>query len=58
MVAAIAVFAGALALIASERVDRTKVALAAMAVVLVTGTIAQEAAIEASTGTRSACWPG
>jgi Na+/H+ antiporter NhaD/arsenite permease-like protein len=47
MVAAIAVFAGALALIASERVDRTKVALAAMAVVLVTGTIAQEAAIEA-----------
>jgi Na+/H+ antiporter NhaD/arsenite permease-like protein len=47
VVTAIAVFAGALALIASERVDRTKVALAAMAVVLVTGTIAQEAAIEA-----------
>jgi Na+/H+ antiporter NhaD/arsenite permease-like protein len=47
VVAAIAVFAGALALIASERVDRTKVALGAMAVVLVTGTIAQEAAIEA-----------
>jgi Na+/H+ antiporter NhaD/arsenite permease-like protein len=47
MAVAIAVFAGALALIASERVDRTKVALAAMTVVLVTGTIAQDVAIEA-----------
>ncbi|HEY7598931.1 MAG TPA: ArsB/NhaD family transporter [Candidatus Limnocylindrales bacterium] len=47
MAVAVVVFAGALALIASERVDRTKVALGAMAVVLVTGTIAQEAAIEA-----------
>jgi Na+/H+ antiporter NhaD/arsenite permease-like protein len=44
---AIVVFAGALALIASERVDRTKVALGGMAVVLLTQTIGQEPAIEA-----------
>jgi Na+/H+ antiporter NhaD/arsenite permease-like protein len=47
VVGAIAFFVGPLALNASERVDRTKVALAAMAVVLITGTIAQDAAIEA-----------
>jgi Na+/H+ antiporter NhaD/arsenite permease-like protein len=44
---AVVVFAVALALIASERVDRTKVALAAMVVVLLTQTIDQEAAIAA-----------
>jgi len=44
---ALVAFAVALAVIASERVDRTKVALAAMAVVLITGTIGQEEAIAA-----------
>jgi Na+/H+ antiporter NhaD/arsenite permease-like protein len=44
---AIITFAAALALIASERVDRTKVALAAMVVVLLTQTIGQEEAIAA-----------
>jgi Na+/H+ antiporter NhaD/arsenite permease-like protein len=44
---AVVVFAVALAVIASERVDRTKVALAAMVLVLLTGTIAQEEAIAA-----------
>ena len=47
MAFAVGVFAVALAVIASDRVDRTKVALAAMAIVLLTGTIAQEAAIAA-----------
>jgi Na+/H+ antiporter NhaD/arsenite permease-like protein len=44
---AVVTFAAALAVIASERVDRTKVALAAAAVLVATGTIAQERAIEA-----------
>jgi Na+/H+ antiporter NhaD/arsenite permease-like protein len=44
---AVVVFAVALAVIASERIDRTKVALAAMVVVLLAGTIEQEAAIAA-----------
>jgi Na+/H+ antiporter NhaD/arsenite permease-like protein len=44
---AIITFGAALALIASERVDRTKVALAAMVVVLLTQTIGQEEAIAA-----------
>jgi Na+/H+ antiporter NhaD/arsenite permease-like protein len=44
---AVVAFALALAVIASERVDRTKVALAAMVLVLLTGTIAQPEAIEA-----------
>jgi Na+/H+ antiporter NhaD/arsenite permease-like protein len=44
---AVIAFAAALAVIASERVDRTKVALAAMVAVLLTGTIDQEAAIAA-----------
>jgi Na+/H+ antiporter NhaD/arsenite permease-like protein len=44
---AVVAFALALAVIASERVDRTKVALAAMATVLLTGTIGQEEAIAA-----------
>jgi Na+/H+ antiporter NhaD/arsenite permease-like protein len=44
---AVVTFAVALALIASERVDRTKVALAAMVVVLLTQTIGQEEAIAA-----------
>jgi Na+/H+ antiporter NhaD/arsenite permease-like protein len=44
---AIAVFAGALAIIASERVDRTKVALAGAMLVLLTQTIEQETAVEA-----------
>jgi Na+/H+ antiporter NhaD/arsenite permease-like protein len=44
---AIVIFVGALGLIASERVDRTKVALAGAVLVLVTQTIEQEQAIEA-----------
>jgi Na+/H+ antiporter NhaD/arsenite permease-like protein len=44
---ALVAFAVALAVIASERVDRTIVALAAMALVLITGTIGQEEAIAA-----------
>ncbi|MBA3328196.1 MAG: ArsB/NhaD family transporter [Solirubrobacterales bacterium] len=44
---AIAIFAGALAVIASERVDRTKVALVGAMLVLLTQTIDQEHAIEA-----------
>lgn len=47
MAVAIAVFAGALALIASERVDRTKVAMVGAMLVLVTQTIDQHVAIEA-----------
>jgi Na+/H+ antiporter NhaD/arsenite permease-like protein len=44
---AVVTFAAALALIASERVDRTKVALAGMVFVLLTQTIGQEEAIAA-----------
>jgi Na+/H+ antiporter NhaD/arsenite permease-like protein len=44
---AVLAFAGALVVIAGEWVDRTKVALAAMVFVLLTGTIEQEAAISA-----------
>jgi len=44
---AVVIFVGALALIASERVDRTKVALLGAVLVLLTQTISQEAAIEA-----------
>jgi len=47
MVLAIAIFAVALAAIASERVDRTKVALLGAGLVVVTQTIEQERAIEA-----------
>jgi Na+/H+ antiporter NhaD/arsenite permease-like protein len=47
MAFAIVAFAVALGVIASERVDRTKVALAAMVAVLLTGTIGQEEAIAA-----------
>ncbi len=47
MALAIAIFVGALGLIASERVDRTKVALAGAVLVLATQTIEQERAIEA-----------
>ena len=47
MALAVIAFVGALALIASERVDRTKVALGGMVVVLLTQTIGQEEAIEA-----------
>ncbi len=47
MTLAIATFAVALAAIASERVDRTKVALAAMVFVLLTQTLDQEEAIAA-----------
>jgi Na+/H+ antiporter NhaD/arsenite permease-like protein len=45
MALAIAIFVGALALIASERVDRTKVALLGAALVLLTQTVDQEHAI-------------
>jgi Na+/H+ antiporter NhaD/arsenite permease-like protein len=47
MALAVAIFVGALALIASERVDRTKVALLGAVLVLLTQTIDQEHAIEA-----------
>jgi Na+/H+ antiporter NhaD/arsenite permease-like protein len=47
MVLPVAVFAGSIALIASERVDRTKVALLGAALVVVLGALDQEAAIEA-----------
>ena len=47
MALAIAVFAAVLVAIASERVDRTKVALAGAAIVVITQTIEQEAAIDA-----------
>ena len=46
MAAAIAIFAGALALIASERFDRTKIALLGAVLLLLTQTIDQEHAIE------------
>ena len=47
MAAAVVIFVAALALIASDRVDRTKVALLGAVLVLLTQTIEQEAAIEA-----------
>jgi Na+/H+ antiporter NhaD/arsenite permease-like protein len=47
MVVAVALFAGALALIASERADRTKVALLGAVLLLLTQTLEQEAAVEA-----------
>ena len=47
MVFAIAVFVVALALIASERVDRTKIALLGATLVVLAGTLDQEQAIEA-----------
>ena len=47
MALAIVIFVAALALIASERVDRTKVALLGAVLVLLTQTIDQEVAIEA-----------
>ncbi|MBA3436839.1 MAG: hypothetical protein H0U14_02435, partial [Thermoleophilaceae bacterium] len=47
MTAAIAIFVVALVFIATERVHRTKVALAGAALVVVTQTIDQEHAIEA-----------
>ena len=47
MTLAVVVFAGALAVIASERVDRTKVALVGALLVVLTQTIDQEHAIEA-----------
>ena len=47
MAPAVAIFVGALALIASERVDRTKVALLGAVLVLLTQTIDQEVAVEA-----------
>ena len=47
MALAVVLFAGALALIASERADRTKVALAGAVLLLLTQTIEQHQAIEA-----------
>ncbi|MEJ7891900.1 MAG: ArsB/NhaD family transporter [Solirubrobacteraceae bacterium] len=47
MLLAIIIFAVALAIIASERVDRTKIALLGASLVLLTQTLDQEAAIEA-----------
>jgi Na+/H+ antiporter NhaD/arsenite permease-like protein len=57
MTLAITIFVGALATIASERVNRTKVALLGAMLVLLTQTIDQERAIEAIDGTRSGCSP-
>src|SRR5215218_6490075 len=47
MAVAVVLFAGVLALIATERVDRTKIALLGAVALLLTQTIDQEAAIEA-----------
>src|SRR3954464_1412903 len=47
MVFAVGVFVLALGLIASERVDRTKIALLGATVVVLAGTLSQEQAIEA-----------
>ena len=47
MTVAVAIFAVALGLIASERVDRTKVALLGAALILLTQTLDQEQAVEA-----------
>jgi Na+/H+ antiporter NhaD/arsenite permease-like protein len=47
LILAVILFAAALALIASERVDRTKVALAGAVLVIVTQTIEQETAFDA-----------
>jgi Na+/H+ antiporter NhaD/arsenite permease-like protein len=47
MALAVAIFAGALALIASERVDRTKIALLGAVLLLLSRTIDQEQAVEA-----------
>ncbi len=47
MIVAIVIFVGALAVIASERVDRTKVALVGAVLIVLTQTIDQEHAIEA-----------
>ncbi len=47
MAIAVVIFAGALAIIASDRVDRTKVALGGAVLVLLTQTIDQEVAIDA-----------
>ena len=47
MTVAVILFAAALAIIASERVDRTKVALAGAVLVIVTQTIEQDAAFDA-----------
>ena len=47
MAVAIAIFVVALAVIASERVDRTKVALLGATLIVLTQTIDQEHAIEA-----------
>src|SRR3712207_1663968 len=47
MALAVALFAGALALIASDRMDRTKVALLGAVLVLLTQTIDQHTAVEA-----------
>ena len=55
----IVVFVAALAVIATERVDRTKVALAGAVLVLLTQTIEQEQAIEAiDWNTLGHCWWG
>src|SRR4051794_40703796 len=47
MAVAVAIFVVALALIASERVDRTKVALLGAALIVLTQTLDQEHAVEA-----------
>jgi Na+/H+ antiporter NhaD/arsenite permease-like protein len=57
MAVAIGLFVFALGLIASERVDRTKVALLGAVAVLITQTLDQRRRSRRSTSTRSGCWP-
>ena len=57
MTLAVVVFAGALAVIASERVDRTKVALVGALLVVLMRSI-RSMRSRRSTGRRSACSPG
>ena len=58
MLFATAIFLAALALIASERVDRTKVALLGAALVVLAGRSTSSRRSRRSTSTRSACWSG
>lgn len=55
---AIGIFALVLAAIASDRFDRTKVALAGAIAVLLTQTIDRRSPSRQSIGTPSACSPG
>ena len=58
MAFAIVVFVVALGVIATERVDRTNVALLGATLLLLRGHLTQEEASRRSTSTRSACSSG